>query len=73
MNVIKGIYEAGIIKPIQPIPVNENFMVTITFVKPLRVNSQEIYKSTNDEFLLASESSIDFWLNDIDDKVWNNV
>ena len=30
----------------------------------------------NDEFadlLLASESSLDFWNNDIDDEVWNNA
>jgi hypothetical protein len=30
-------------------------------------------KQVFDELLAASESSIDFWQNDIDDEVWNNV
>jgi hypothetical protein len=35
----------------------------------------EIIKSDNnfDDLMLASESSLDFWNNDIDDEVWNNA
>ena len=35
----------------------------------------KIIKNKNelDEFLIASESSMDFWYNDIDDEVWNNA
>jgi Ca2+-binding EF-hand superfamily protein len=30
-------------------------------------------KSLSEDLTKASESSLDFWDNDIDDKVWNNV
>jgi hypothetical protein len=30
-------------------------------------------KETNKNFTKASESSLDFWNNDVDDEVWNNV
>lgn len=30
-------------------------------------------KSVSEDLTKASESSLDFWDNDIDDKVWNNV
>lgn len=30
-------------------------------------------KESADELLYCSESSLDFWNNDIDDEVWNNV
>lgn len=30
-------------------------------------------KSVSEELTKASESSIDFWDNDIDDEVWNDV
>jgi len=30
-------------------------------------------KTNIDELLIASESSLDFWYNDIDDEVWNNA
>ena len=82
MVAIKGIYEGGIIKPVQPIPVSENFIVTITFIEPLKKSNEkiktdkvlyEVYDSSKDEYLKISESSIDFWYNDVDDRIWNNV
>ncbi|KYO66108.1 hypothetical protein [Thermovenabulum gondwanense] len=39
----------------------------ILFLKSKKDN--QVFK----ELLSASESSIDFWDNDIDDEVWNNV
>ncbi|MBP7344577.1 MAG: DUF2281 domain-containing protein, partial [Clostridia bacterium] len=39
----------------------------ITYLK-LR-DERNLYK----ELLTASESSLDFWFNDIDDEEWNNV
>ena len=30
-------------------------------------------KSASEDLTKASESSLDFWDNDIDDEVWNNV
>ena len=39
----------------------------ITFLRTKKEN--EIFK----ELELISESSMDFWDNDIDDEVWNNV
>lgn len=30
-------------------------------------------KSVSEDLTEASESSLDFWDNDIDDEVWNNV
>ncbi|MBU6079734.1 DUF2281 domain-containing protein [Allobacillus halotolerans] len=30
-------------------------------------------KSVSEDLTKASESSLDFWDNDIDDEVWNNV
>lgn len=33
----------------------------------------KIEKSMSEDLTKASESSLDFWDNDIDDEVWNNV
>ena len=73
MNAIKGIYKEGRIEPIQPIPVKENYMVKITFLRPMDSYNKEQYHFNDNDFLAVSESSIDFWLNDKDDMVWNNV
>lgn len=39
----------------------------ITFIKLKK--EKQLYK----DMIKASESSIDFWYNDIDDEVWNDV
>lgn len=39
----------------------------ITFIKMKK--EKQLYK----DMIKASESSIDFWYNDIDDEVWNDV
>ena len=42
----------------------------IDFIAYLKIKKEkELYKELEE----ASESSIDFWNNDIDDEVWNNV
>lgn len=42
----------------------------IDFVSYLKLKKEkEIFK----ELEMASESSLDFWNNDLDDEVWNNV
>ena len=42
----------------------------IDFVSWLKTKREgELYS----ELQVASESSLDFWNNDVDDKVWNNV
>ena len=71
MFAIKGIYKNGSIKPIQEIPINKNYIVEITFIKPLD-NDIEL-EQFHDSLVKASESSTEFWYNNIDDKVWNNV
>jgi len=39
------------------------------------VNGVKVVKNNNEfeDLLLASESSLGFWDNDIDDEVWNNA
>ncbi len=69
MLAINGIYEDGKINPLQDIPVNEKYIVRITFLKPLANADKENAES----FLRAAESSLDFWDNEIDDEIWNNV
>ena len=42
----------------------------VDFIEYLKLRKEkEIYR----ELQQVSESSLDFWDNDIDDKVWNNV
>ena len=36
MNAIKAIYDGESFKPMQPIPVNEDYEVIITFVRPIK-------------------------------------
>ena len=60
--------------------------ITINFDKQIDLNAvynqiKALFPEANiiknigeyDDLLLASESSLDFWDNDIDDEVWNNV
>ena len=43
-------------------------------LKELFPNAETLKKSDEfDDFLFASESSLAFWDNEIDDEVWNNV
>jgi hypothetical protein len=65
MNTAKEI----LIKLIEEMPDNQ-IPVVIDFVSYLKLKKE---KQLFDGLEKASESSIDFWNNDIDDEVWNNV
>ena len=39
MYAIKAIYDGTNLRPIQQIPVNENYEVVITFIKPIKKDS----------------------------------
>ncbi|MDI3481091.1 MAG: hypothetical protein PWQ97_746 [Tepidanaerobacteraceae bacterium] len=66
MNTAKSI----LIKLIDEIPESQipEIIDFITFLKNKK-NNNEVFK----DLLSASESSIDFWDNDVDNEVWNNV
>ena len=65
MNVAKQI----LLKLIDEIPENQIHEV-IDFIGYLKMkNERYMFKELED----ASKSSMDFWDNDIDDEVWNNV
>ena len=54
---------------IEDIPENEVLQI-IDFISYLKVRREkELYR----ELLKAGESSLDFWDNQTDDEVWNNV
>ncbi|HHU75825.1 MAG TPA: DUF2281 domain-containing protein [Firmicutes bacterium] len=54
---------------IEGIPENEILQI-IDFISYLKVRREkELYR----ELLKAGESSLDFWDNETDDEVWNNV
>ncbi|NLJ55775.1 MAG: DUF2281 domain-containing protein [Firmicutes bacterium] len=54
---------------IESIPENEILQI-IDFISYLKVRREkELYR----ELQKASESSLEFWNNEIDDEVWNNV
>ena len=65
MNTAKKI----LFKLIEDIPESQipEIIDFISFLKSKKDN--EAFK----DFLSASESSIEFWNNDVDDEVWNNV
>ena len=65
MNTAKKL----LLKLIEEIPESQipEIIDFIDFLKNKKEN--QVYKDLE----LASESSMDFWDNDIDDKVWNNV
>lgn len=54
---------------IEDIPENEVFEV-IDYISYLKIRRE---KKAYRELQKASESSLEFWDNDIDDEVWNNV
>lgn len=58
-----------LLKIIEEIPEREVEKI-LDFAEYLKVKKE---KSLSEELTKASESSLDFWDNDIDDKVWNNV
>lgn len=65
MNAGKSI----LIKLIDEIPESQ-IPEVIDFIMFLKIKKdKQIFK----DLICASESSIDFWDNDIDDEVWNNV
>lgn len=65
MNTRKNI----LIKLINEIPESQ-IQEVIDFVMFLKSKEdKQIFR----DLIYASESSIDFWNNDIDDEVWNNV
>jgi hypothetical protein len=64
------------------LPTDINYFVKIKFYKPFeRIEQNNTIKELNiqservnmQDYLKASESSMDFWDNDIDNLVWNNV
>ncbi len=58
-----------LLKLIDEIPENQIYKI-IDFIRYLRVkNEGDMFKELGE----ASESSMDFWDNDIDDEVWNNT
>ena len=65
MNTSKDI----LVNLIEEIPENEISEV-IDFIGQLKVKREkELYR----DLQTVSESSLDFWNNDIDDEVWNDV
>jgi hypothetical protein len=58
-----------LLKIIKDIPENQ-ILEVIDFVEYLKLkNKKELYKDLEE----ASNSSTDFWNNDIDDEVWNDA
>ncbi|NLO18576.1 MAG: hypothetical protein GX121_01645 [Ignavibacteria bacterium] len=79
---IEGIYENGTLKIMSPLPQDSSYFVKIKFYKPFKRAEQDytindfnnhIERVMAQDYLKASESSIDFWDNDIDNLVWNDV
>jgi len=58
-----------LLKIIEEIPDQEVDKI-LDFAEYLKAKRE---KSLSDDLTKASESSLDFWDNDIDDQVWNNV
>jgi hypothetical protein len=58
-----------LLKIIDEIPDNEVIKI-LDLAEFLKAKKE---KSLSEDLTKASESSLDFWDNDIDDEVWNNV
>ncbi|KAB8128863.1 DUF2281 domain-containing protein [Gracilibacillus oryzae] len=58
-----------LLKIIEEIPENEVDKI-LDFAEFLKIKRE---KSLSEDLTKASESSLDFWDNDIDDEVWNDV
>lgn len=65
MNTVKD----RLLKIIDEIDDNEVIKV-LDFAEYLKAKKEN---SLSEDLTRASESSLDFWDNDIDDEVWNNV
>jgi hypothetical protein len=59
-----------LLKIINEIPESELAKV-LDFAEFIKDDKEE--KKTFKDFTKASESSLDFWNNDVDDEVWNDV
>ncbi|WP_458413087.1 DUF2281 domain-containing protein [Schinkia sp. CFF1] len=58
-----------LLKIIEEIPEQEVDKI-LDFAEFLKAKQE---KSLSKDLMKASESSLDFWDNDIDDEVWNNI
>lgn len=58
-----------LLKIIDEIPENEVIKI-LDFAEFLKAKKE---KGLSEDLTKASESSLDFWNNDIDDEVWNNA
>lgn len=58
-----------LLKIIDEIPENEVKKI-LDFAEFIKAKEEQ---SLSEDLTKASESSLDFWDNDIDDEVWNNV
>ena len=58
-----------LLKIIEEIPEREADQL-LSFAEQLKNRN---YKELSEDLLKANETSLDFWDNDIDDEVWNNV
>ncbi len=65
MNTIKE----RLLKIIEEIPENEVIKI-LDFAEYLKAKNE---KKLSEDLTKASESSLDFWDNDIDNEVWDNV
>jgi len=72
---MEGVYDnmntakERLLKIIEEIPEQEVDKI-LDFAEYLKAKRE---KSLSEDLTKASESSLDFWDNDIDDQVWNNV
>ena len=62
MHTIKAIYDGTDFKPMQPIPVKENYEVFITFVEPVKKDTENLNQSEK----LPRSTAKGLWKN----KVW---
>jgi hypothetical protein len=65
MNTVKD----RLLKIIEEIPEHDVIKI-LDFAEYLKAKKE---KGLSEDLTKASESSLDFWHNDIDDEVWNNV
>ncbi len=68
MNIMNTAKER-LLKIIDEIPEQEVDKI-LDFAEYLKAKKE---KNLSEDFIKASESSIDFWDNDIDDEVWNDA
>jgi hypothetical protein len=69
VNYIMNTAKERLLRIIKEIPDNEVIKI-LDFAEYLKAKKE---KNLNEDLTKASESSLDFWDNEIDDEVWNNV